>query len=90
MEDIVFQKPLEFSLELIALDDGVGVIFDDLHTEVLYEDKTHVVDIGNFERTWKKDIDPRVDDDSIKQLDVRSMTIDLTPVIREEIIMACH
>ena len=90
MEDVSFKKPLEFSLELIALDDGVSVIFHNLKTEVLYETKSHTVSIGNFERTWKKNIDPKTDDDDIRQLDVRSMTIDLAPVIREEIIMACH
>jgi uncharacterized metal-binding protein YceD (DUF177 family) len=90
MEDISFKKPLEFSLELIALDDGVSVIFQNLRTEVDYEEKIHTVNIGNFERTWKKSIDPKTDDDDIQQLDIHSMTIDLAPVIREEIIMACH
>lgn len=90
MEDIRFKKPLEFMLQLVAIDDGVSVIFENLQTEVIFEDKQHVVNIWNFERTWKKTIDPKIDDDDIKQLDIRSMTIDLAPVIREEIIMACY
>jgi len=90
MEDISFKKPLEFTLQIIALDEGVSVIFENLKTTVLYEEKIHTVNIGNFERTWKKYIDPETDDDDIKQLDVRSMTIDLAPVIREEIVMACY
>ena len=90
MEDINFKKPLEFDLQLIATDDGVTVVFDNLKTEVLYEDKIHEVSIGNFERTWKKEINPKTDDDDIRQLDTRSMTIDLAPVIREEIVMACY
>ncbi len=90
MEDIVFKKPLEFKIELIALDDGVEAIFENLETQVLYEDKVHKVKIGNFERTWKKDIDPGFDGDDVYPIDIRSMTIDLAPVLREEIIMACH
>ena len=90
MEDIIFKQPLEFDLQLIATDDGVTVVFDNLKTEVLYEDKIHEVSIGNFERTWKKEINPKTDDDDIRQLDTRSMTIDLAPVIREEIVMACY
>ena len=90
MEDISFKKPLEFSLQIIALDDWVSVIFENLRTTVAYEGKTHQLNIGNFDRTWKKNIDPMIDDDSIRQLDTRSMTIDLGPVIREEIVMACY
>lgn len=90
MEDISFKKPLEFTLQIIALDDWVSVIFENLRTTVQYEWKIHPLNIGNFERTWKKNIDPMTDDDSIRQLDTRSMTIDLAPVIREEIVMACY
>ncbi len=90
MEDISFRKPLEFTLQIIALDEGVSVIFENLKTEVSYEEKIYTVNIGNFERTWKKNIDPETDDDDIRQLDTRNMTIDLAPVIREEIVMACH
>ena len=90
MEDIIFKKPLEFQIELIALDDGVEAIFRSLSTEVVYEDKLHVVSIGNFERTWKKNIDRLIDDDDVYLMDTRNMTIDLAPVIREEIIMACY
>lgn len=90
MEDLIFRTPLEFSLQIIALDDGVEVIFDTLHTEVSYEWKVHQVSIANFSRTWKKQVDPLLDDDDIRQIDTRNMTIDLTPVLREEIIMACY
>ncbi len=90
MEDVSFKKPLEFSLQLISLDDGVSVIFENLKTQVQYEGKIHSIDIGNFERTWKTQIDPLVDDDDISLLDTKTFSIDLTPVIREEIIMACY
>jgi hypothetical protein len=90
MEDLSFHKPLEFTLQLVALDDWVSALFEDIRTEVEYEGKMHSIHIGGFDRTWKRSIDPTTDDDDIWQLDVRSMTIDLAPVIREEIIMACH
>lgn len=90
MDDIVFKKPLEFTLVIVALDDGVSVIFENLDTEVQYEEKIHTVHIGKFERTWKRTIDPLSDDDDVRWVNTRDMTIDLSPVIREEIIMACH
>lgn len=37
MEDLKFLAPLEFSVQIIALEDGVDVIFDTLKTVVLYE-----------------------------------------------------
>ena len=90
MEDITFTSPLQFDIQLIALDDGVEAIFDKLVTEVIYEGKKHTISILNFARTWKRVIDSLTDDDDIRQIDMRGMTIDLTPVLREEIIMACH
>lgn len=90
MEDITFTSPLQFDIQLIALDDGVEVIFDQLSTTVIYEGKKHTISILGFARTWKKSIDALTDDDDIRQIDMRGMAIDLTPVLREEIIMACH
>jgi hypothetical protein len=75
---------------MIALDDGVEVIFDHLGTTVTYEGKKHIISVSSFARTWKKSIDPITDDDDVRQIDMYGMTIDLTPVLREEIIMACH
>mgnify|MGYP006888932806 CR=1 FL=1 len=86
MEDIQFLKPLEFQIKIISLDDGVEVIFDDLKTEILYEWQKHSIDIGNFERTFKKYIDPLIDGDDVRLIE--NMQIDLTPVIREELIIA--
>lgn len=90
MDDITFKKPLEFSIQMIALDDGVEVMFDRLRTTVEYEKSVYEINIAHFARTWKKSIDPIMDDDDIREIDMRGVTIDLTPVLREEIIMACH
>lgn len=90
MEDIIFQAPLDFSIQIIALDDWVEVVFYNLSTVVLYEEKIHTVKIVDFARTWKKSIDTMMDDDDVGLIDAKSWTIDLTPVLREEIIMACH
>jgi len=35
--DITFTKPLSFQVKLVALDDGIEVIFETLQTEVQYE-----------------------------------------------------
>lgn len=86
LEDIQFLKPLEFSVKIIALDDGVSVIFHNLSTEVRYDWIVFSIEIGNFERTWKNFIDPLSDADDVNKIEGGS--IDLGPVIREEIIMA--
>lgn len=87
MEDLKFLAPLEFSVQIIALEDGVDVIFDTLKTVVLYEWRRHTVVLTKFERTYKTHIDPLDPDDICP---IENGTIDLTRVIREEIIMATH
>lgn len=37
MEDIRFLTPLEFTIELISIDDGVTVVFKNLDSEIEYE-----------------------------------------------------
>ncbi len=89
-DDISFTEPLEFDIHIIALDDGVEVLFEKFRTEVSYEWKSHVIDIARFDRQWKNHKNPKDDADDVQEIDKRSMTINLAPVIREEIIMACH
>jgi hypothetical protein len=74
----------------MSLDDGVEVFFEQLETTIQYEGKKHPIMISKFERTWKTQIDPMIDGDDIQQLDTKTMSIDLAPVIREELIMASH
>lgn len=88
-DDITFTKPLEFQIRIVALDDGVEVIFDSLTTEVSYEWMKHRVDIAGFERAFKAHIDPLEDGDDVRPIENGWQMIDLGPVIREEIIMAC-
>ena len=57
------------------LEDG-GIIIDD----------ETIVEIGNFERTWKNFIDPLSDADDVNKIE--GGNIDLGPIIREELIMA--
>lgn len=89
-DDISFSKPLNFQIRIVALDDGVEVIFDNLSTEVIYEDRKHPIQISGFERTFKTHLDPLEDPDDVRQIGNGGQTIDLGPIIREEIIMACH
>jgi len=89
-DDISFLAPLNFQICIVAVDNGVEVIFDSLTTEVLYENRKHAIQISGFERTFKTHIDPIEDPDDVRQIESGRQTIDLGPIIREEIIMACH
>ncbi len=87
IEDVHFLEPLEFSIEIIAMDNAVEVIFKNLSTKIEYEGKIHSITIWNFERTFKVHIDP-LDPDDIRPIE--NTLIDLGPVLREEIIMATY
>ncbi|MDD2694075.1 MAG: hypothetical protein PHY14_04030 [Candidatus Gracilibacteria bacterium] len=89
-DDISFLAPLNFQIRIVAVDSGVEVIFDNLTTEVIYENRKHIIQISGFERTFKTRIDPLEDADDVRQIENGGQTIDLGPIIREEIIMACH
>jgi hypothetical protein len=87
--DIEFLENLEFTIQIMTLDDGVNVTWKNLSATVRYEWKKHTLSLDEFDRVWKiqkEDTDP----DDIHEIDMRWQTIDLAPVIREEIIMACH
>lgn len=49
----------------------------------------HNISISSFDRIWKNRLE-EWDPDDISEIDTRNHTIDIGPVIREEIIMACH
>jgi hypothetical protein len=87
MEDVRFLKSLEFTVEIIAIDDGISVIFENLDTSVEYEGQPHDIHISKFERNFKIHLDP-LEPDDIRLIE--DSAIDLGPVIREEIIMATH
>lgn len=89
-EDINFREPLQFTVKMMTLDDGLSVSFEKLETVVEYEGKRYNIHISSFDRIWKNKIDPLEDADDVREINIKNMTIDLAPVIREEIIMACH
>lgn len=89
-DDISFLAPLNFQIRIVAVDGGVEVIFDNLTTRILYENQKHPIQISGFERTFKTHIDPLEDADDVRKIENGGQTIDLGPIIREEIIMACH
>lgn len=80
---------MEFSIKLLTLDDGIQAIFSDLNTKISYEGKQTQIHIPEFDRIWKTKKDP-LDTDDIGHINTKNMTIDLAPVIRQEIIMAFH
>jgi hypothetical protein len=87
--DIETLSPLSFRLTLIALDDGVEAIVEDMDVKVKYEGDIRNVEIARFERTFKTNYDPLQPDD-VKFVNKKNMSIDLGAVLREEIIMACY
>ncbi len=87
-DDINFLEPLRFHLKIIGLDDGVEAVFTKFYTTIEFEWKKHPISIENFERSFKKQFDPITDPDDIYPINTSNMSIDLWPIIREEIIMA--
>ena len=83
--DITFVGPVHFVLKLIALDDGVEVIFETLEAQVEYGGETHGVCLAQVPRTFREQYDALAPDD-IKF--VSKGNIDLKEVIYEEIMMA--
>lgn len=83
--DIAFIGPLRFTIKIIALDDGVEVLFEQLAADVRYEDEIHTVCLSDVSRTFKETYDPIAPDD-IKF--VEHGQIDLKEVLYEEILMA--
>lgn len=87
-EDISFRSDLEFAVSIMTLDDGIYVSWNYLRAIVEYEWKTEQINLGSFDRTWKIKLEES-DPDDIREIDMKTQTIDLGPVIREEIIMEC-
>lgn len=88
-EDITFLKPLKFTIKIISVDDGIHGIFSDFSTKIKYENKISEIQIPEFERIWKMNIDP-LDGDDVREINMKNMSIDLKDIIREELIMAFH
>lgn len=87
-EDIIFEEDLHFSIKLISIENGIHAVFSHLETQIIYEQKSFEINISQFERVWKTEKDP-LDGDDVGTI-TKSNTIDLAPVIREEIIMHIH
>lgn len=88
-EDIVFTKPLSFRIKLIALDDGVEVVFESLDTQIIHEETTHTIHLEDIARTFKQTYEPLLSDD-IKFINPQGMTVDLHDVIREEMLISVY
>ncbi|MDD2891595.1 MAG: hypothetical protein PHQ95_01390 [Candidatus Gracilibacteria bacterium] len=83
--DLIFTKPLDFTVKLVALDDGIEVIFEKLQTEIIYEGNTHIISLSDISRTFKEQFDPLAPDD-IKFIE--NGNIDLKEILHEEILIA--
>lgn len=83
--DILFTSPLDFTVKLIALDNGIEVVFESIRTAVEYDGRTHIISLSDISRTFLEQYDPIAPDDVRF---VKQGNIDLKEVIREEILMA--
>jgi hypothetical protein len=68
-DDLSFQKPLEFSLEIMHVDAGIHVTFRDIRTQILYEGKKYAIMIPVVEREFRTHIDPIDDPDDIRPIE---------------------
>lgn len=88
-EDIECVDPLAIRMDLIALQDGVEVVLHSITCPTLrYNDRLYDVTVSDVSRTYKQHFDPLAPDD-IKFIDMKHSTIDITPILREEILIDC-
>ena len=87
-EDLRFVSPLDLSIKVIGLDDGICVIFQHLQATVEYEGEQKEVTIEGIERTFKETVSPDHTND-IKYVDMKHSVVDLSEIIREEILLQC-
>lgn len=85
-EDLKIIGPLSFSVELIALENGVDAIIQDLSCRAEYEGCETGIEISSVERTFSKVHDPLLPDD-INPIDLKHSTIPFGKILREEILM---
>lgn len=86
-EDLVIEGDLQFTLTIIAIDDGVEAIVKNLTCLATYEDMTYDIEIEQFDRMFKLTPDPLAPDD-VGFINTKNSTIDLGKVIREEILIS--
>lgn len=85
-EDLEIIGPLAFNLNLIALENGVDAIIEDLKCIAHYEGSDWEISIDSVERTFVKTPEENLPDD-INLIDMKHSTIPLGKVLREEILM---
>lgn len=85
-EDLEVEGLLVFDIELIAIDGGVDIILKNLSCIAIYEGNSYEVEIRNVERTFLKECSETMPDD-INPINMKSASINLGKVLREEILM---
>jgi hypothetical protein len=85
-EDLEIVWLLSFKVQLIALENGVDAILEELDCIAKYEWRDWEVSIDSIERTFVKIPEPNLPDD-INPIDMKHATIPLGKVLREEILM---
>lgn len=81
--------PLVFELRLTTEEDSITATFLHLYVRVRFASQTVEVDLHDIDRIFKPRILPS-DPDDIRPIDMRNQTIDLLPVLEEEITIFCH
>ncbi len=86
-DDLEFLSALSFRVRLISLDDGIEVIIDSLSARVRHEGGTKSISLSGIGRTYNRTYDPLAPDD-VKTVNMKHHTIDLSEVVREEILIS--
>ncbi|HRI35502.1 MAG TPA: hypothetical protein PK765_00015 [bacterium] len=87
-DDLEFSAPLVLVIRIIGLDDGVQVIIETLKTSIVTPDGDRAISLSGLDREFKKLYDPLAPDD-VKTIDMKHRTVDLSEVVREEILITC-
>ncbi len=86
-DDLEIIGVLRFELSLISREEGIEAVIRHLETTAIYEWKKQDVHIEEASRSFVTTADLLAPDD-IGLIHAHDKTIDLTPIIREEIIMS--
>ena len=85
-EDIVIIWALTFKVELIAIEEGIDTIMQDLTALVRYEGNEYPVTIRKVERSFTRN-PQSTDPDDINPVDTKHACVRFGKILREEILM---
>ena len=88
-EDVILKDLLNIEIQLTHIKEGIEVSFSRFETIADIDGIEYEIDIPTFERTFREKVD-RNDPGSLDIINRKTGMIDLSHVIREEILMYTH